>query len=103
MSAATDCPRWQKCSANICPADPTWHSRTHIRGERVCALIREVAKAPSEMPAKSILVWYVSTELAAQVSEVIPEMLRRYAPLKKGFRRSSEMGSRLTRTIGAKR
>lgn len=33
------CPKVNKCSAMICPLDGIWKSRTHIKGEPVCALL----------------------------------------------------------------
>jgi hypothetical protein len=31
-----DCPKFNTCSAPICPLDPLWRAATHLRGERVC-------------------------------------------------------------------
>lgn len=38
------CPKWEKCSANVCPLDPNWTSRTHREGERVCRALIETSK-----------------------------------------------------------
>lgn len=37
------CPKYDKCSANICPLDRDWQLRSHKRGERVCFFLRKVA------------------------------------------------------------
>ena len=40
-----DCPRFDRCSAAICPLDPGWRKRVHAFGDRVCAFMLEAAKA----------------------------------------------------------
>jgi hypothetical protein len=32
----TDCPKFQSCSAPVCPLDPLWRSAVHFQGEKVC-------------------------------------------------------------------
>ena len=39
------CPKFKKCSAPICPVDPDWHTRVHLKSERVCFYLREAVKA----------------------------------------------------------
>jgi hypothetical protein len=40
-----DCPRYEKCTANVCPLDPDMHKRSHMVGEPVCFWLREWSKA----------------------------------------------------------
>jgi hypothetical protein len=40
----TDCPRFQTCSALICPLDPRWPTAYHRSGERVCHYLLVAAK-----------------------------------------------------------
>ena len=35
------CPKFIKCSANICPLDRDWKQRKHLKGERVCYFLRK--------------------------------------------------------------
>jgi hypothetical protein len=42
MIAPNHCPKFTKCSANICPLDNNWNKRTHLKGERVCYFLREL-------------------------------------------------------------
>jgi len=35
------CPKFLKCSANICPLDRDWNQRKQIKGERVCYFLRK--------------------------------------------------------------
>jgi hypothetical protein len=33
------CPKFNKCSAMICPLDEKWRERVHIQGDPVCAVL----------------------------------------------------------------
>ncbi len=35
------CPKYQTCSATICPLDPSWRKRRHLKGERICFYLCE--------------------------------------------------------------
>ena len=39
-----DCPRFDRCSAPICPLDADWRHRAHLTGEPICVFLREAAK-----------------------------------------------------------
>ncbi len=39
-----DCPKYDGCSAPICPLDRDWHRRAVDTGDPVCAYLRETAK-----------------------------------------------------------
>ena len=43
--APQDCPRYDRCSANVCPLDAGWRKRTHVRGDEVCFFLTESVKA----------------------------------------------------------
>ena len=43
MIASDSCPKFEKCSANICPIDRDWQKRTHKKGERVCIFLRKMS------------------------------------------------------------
>ena len=38
------CPKFDQCSAPICPLDPDWKIRSHLEGERVCFYLTEYSK-----------------------------------------------------------
>jgi hypothetical protein len=98
MSAAGDaammaCPRWQKCSANICPLDPDWRDRSHAPGEPVCGLAQEAVKPG----ANERLAQYVRTEVLAEVRRVLPEITSRWYVIRRAVERAATTGSRLDR------
>jgi len=41
-------PRFDRCSANVCPLDRDRRKRLHIQGERVCGLLAESVKPGGE-------------------------------------------------------
>ena len=44
MIIPDSCPKYEKCSANICPLDRDWPLRTHLKGESICFYLREYVK-----------------------------------------------------------
>ncbi len=44
----TDCSKFDRCSAPICPLDPEWQKRTHVKGERICFYLLECVKSGAE-------------------------------------------------------
>lgn len=38
------CPKFETCSANLCPLDPDWEKRRHHNGDPVCFYMRESVK-----------------------------------------------------------
>ena len=64
---AEDCPHWEKCSAPICPLDP---SGAHLSGERVCRLAREIVKEGGFDHVSR----YAGQEVAIRVRDGLPRM-----------------------------
>ena len=79
------CPRFDQCCAPICPIDPDWRKRAHRKDEPVCAYLRRYAKDPLWGQKQGT----VPTELWLKVVEVYPQVIERYAPLKKTLKRAS--------------
>ena len=79
------CPRFDRCSAPICPLDKDWRDRTHLKGEPVCAYLRRYAKDPLWGQKQGT----VPTELWLKVVAVYPQVIARYVPIKKALKRAS--------------
>src|SRR5699024_11212984 len=91
-------PKWDTCSANICPLDPDWHKRTHLAGERVCFWLTERAKdggharvAVRLAPVRGAC----AGELNEAIAEAEPNILARQSHIKKVVRAASRTGSKL--------
>lgn len=83
------CPRFESCSAPICPIDDDWRLRTHRKGEAVCHWVRQLAKAPAGDAMGS-----AAAELLARVLQLIPELFSRHAAIKTAFHRAARSGSK---------
>ena len=44
-----DCPKFDSCSAPVCPLDPAWQNIHQLKGERVCYYLTEYSK-PAARP-----------------------------------------------------
>ena len=80
------CPKFDHCSAPICPIDPEWQKRVHIKGDPVCFYLRQHAKDP---------LWGqkaggVARKLISKVGEVYVEVVARYGPLKTALVRAEK-------------
>ena len=81
----SDCPKFEVCSAPICPADPDWRHRIHRRGEPTCFFLRMYSKNALKAPEGGS----VPRQLIDRVIEVFPEICARYTPIKKSLDRAS--------------
>ena len=89
------CPRYERCSAPICPLDPEWEQRTHIKGEPVCGLLLELAKDGGEANLRGCLPGGLVDRMVGSA----PSLLARWAPLRRAFERASKQLSKL-RLVG---
>ena len=48
MNTMKACPRYDTCSAPICPLDPDWRHRSHLPSERVSVWLTELSKPGGE-------------------------------------------------------
>ena len=80
------CPKFDHCSAPICPIDPEWQKRVHIKGDPVCFYLRQHAKDPL-WGRKAVS---VASKLIDKVGEVYLEVIARYGPLKTALVRAEK-------------
>jgi hypothetical protein len=86
------CPRYDKCSAPICPLDPDWRLRSHLPGEPVCRWLTELAKPGGERRLRGEL----SEATASAIVQIAPAILSHAgAPVRKVIKRASGTGSKL--------
>ena len=87
------CPKFEKCSAAICPLDPNWQRAIHLNHERVCFYLSEAQKEHSE----AIFGGRGLSELHQIMVEVAPEISCRWATIKKALARAAMTDSRMLR------
>jgi hypothetical protein len=90
MNPMKACPRYDTCTAPICPLDPDWHHRSHLPGERVCVWLTELSKPRGEERIRSVLTWPTA-------DQVVQSRIREHggANLRCALDRASRTGSKL--------
>ncbi len=91
-----DCPKFDQCSAPICPLDADWERRSHLDGERVCFYLTEHSKQAARPILRGVLAAEHYTAVANQFSRIIAA----HPLIKKQLLRSSKNNSRLKQKIG---
>jgi len=88
-----DCPKYERCSAPICPLDPNWRKRRHLKGERVCFYLCEAQKDGSEV----IFGGRGLGKLFKLMVEATPDISTRWGTIKKALVKAAKTGSRMNR------
>lgn len=88
IAAMRLCPKFNSCSANICPMDKNWSLRDTTRSDAVCIWLREVAKNPTGVG--------VPEQIRLQVVAALPLILSAegVAPLRSALNRAAKSGSK---------
>ena len=91
-----DCPKFDHCSAPLCPLDDERQKRKHLRGERLCIYVLEYAKEPF----RDNLRGSISEEHWKAVAEAFPDIYDRCAHTRFVIKEASKTPSRLGRRPG---
>lgn len=87
------CPKFDKCSANVCPLDPDWQLRTHGSGDTMCFYLLEAVKPGSDKRFELCS----TRELRQQVLAPLPDICSRWSAFQRAVERAKITGSRLDR------
>ena len=90
-----DCPKYEACSALICPLDPNWQNVRHLKGERVCFYLCEAQKDGAE----AIFRGRGLGKLHRLMVEVVPEISIRWRAIKNALAKAAKTGSRMNRKL----
>jgi len=88
-----NCPKFESCSAPICPLDPNWRKRRHLKCERICFYLCEAQKDGSE----AIFGGRGLVELYRLMVEVTPDISIRWRTIKNALAKAAKSGSRMNR------
>ena len=88
-----DCPRYQRCSAAICPMWKPVQEQKMVKGERVCGVLLEYQKVDSRA--------FLATHYGIEMMEVMAEATEQILSdggylLRSALERSASTSSRLT-------
>ncbi len=93
---AEQCPKFEKCSAPICPLDPDWRLRHHYKGERVCFYLTEYSKPA----ARAFLRGSLARKHYQALARVYPEAITHVRDLQNKLQRSAQNPPRVGRRPG---
>lgn len=94
MSSMRRCPKFNSCSAPICPLDPQWSSRSMFPSDASCTWLLEMAKGG---PQSQSVPADIRPEVAAALLEVIPSV--GLAPLRSRMKQAALTGSRRANAV----
>lgn len=87
----TQCPKFNRCSAALCPLDSGWQRRSMTREDSVCFYLAEASKEGAEARFKGVY----DEPIYLQARSALPEMVASSNILKKRLERAARSGSRL--------
>lgn len=72
------CPKFLRCSAPLCPLDPDWRKRRHVKGDHVCRWLTEWVKDGAWARLQGVLDTKTLWALARVFSEInsIPDIAK---------------------------
>lgn len=86
------CPKFEGCSAPICPLDPDWSHRVHCKGEPVCFYLLESVKpgARARFEGSMAITLYHAMERSMDA------LCTGHAPIRKAVARAKRTGARMS-------
>ena len=93
---SANCPKFESCSAPICPLEPDWPKRSHLDGERVCFYLTEYSKPA----ARPILRGALAREQYEAIVQAYPNIIASLGPVRRRLHRSSKYPPRVGRVPG---
>jgi len=90
------CPKFESCSAPICPLDDDWKLRSHLDGERVCYYLTEYSKEA----VRPILKEGLAAEHYEAIAEHYPRIVALHPPIKWQLSRSCKNSPRFKPPAG---
>lgn len=86
------CPKFDGCSAPICPLDPNWSRRIHRKGEPVCFYLLESVKPGARARFEGAM----AMSLYHAIERSVDALCARYAPIRKALARAKRTGARMS-------
>ena len=93
----SDCPRYQRCSAAVCPLWRPVLSQKMVKGERVCGVLLEYQKTDS----RTLLTTHYGAQIIQLMTKATDDIKDRGGYLmRSALTRAAKTGSRLTLALG---
>nr|UXE44386.1 hypothetical protein Hi04_10k_c2220_00020 [uncultured bacterium] len=81
------CPKFETCSAPVCPIDPDWPSTNHLSGEKVCPYLMRTGKPGEAELLAADPVGRTALALVEEIGTVFPAIGR-------AVKRASQTGAK---------
>ncbi len=88
----SNCPKFDKCNAPICPLDANHLQGCHLDGEKVCYYLTQAAKPGTE----AILRGALPQGMLEVIREATPGIVSRWGRIRRVLERASRTQTRLT-------
>lgn len=85
------CPKFDQCSAPICPLEATWWRAQHLPGDRICLWLREAVK-PDGLARISRA---ATADIAGTVAEALPAIFACSSDIRHKLAAAARSGSKL--------
>lgn len=95
LALMKSCPKFESCSANLCPLDSDWKLRTHMDVEPVCIYLRELAKVRSGSADIAVFKGVLAEEVQIRIREVYPDIYSGNSIIKRQLDRAGKTPSKL--------
>lgn len=71
------CPRYERCSANICAFDRDWRKRSHVRSDAICFYLTEAVK-PNAVENFALLAqeWVLEAVRPLATDDALPDAIK---------------------------
>lgn len=86
------CPKFDGCSAPICPLDPDWSRRVHRKGEPVCFYMLESVNPGTRARFKGTM----AMALYHGMERSMDALCTRHAPIRRALARAKRTGARMS-------
>lgn len=84
------CPKFDTCSAPICPLDAQWSARRHLPGERICLWLREAVKPGGDQALREAL----PITLVEHITAALPAIQSSNSDIRHKLRQAAAAGSK---------
>jgi hypothetical protein len=92
VSNVASCPKYESCSAPICPLNSNWKNARHRPGERICFYLCEAQKEGAEAIFDSVGRGYLYRLMVEATSEIS----NRYSVIRIALAKAAKSGSRMS-------
>jgi len=85
------CPKFDSCSAPVCPVDDEWPHAKHLKDEPTCLWLRELSKPNGEAVLRGAL----PANAVEAILTAAPSISAKHGDIRRQLKRASKSGSKV--------